>query len=121
MSSAGTGGVRRTGADAVWARAFPREHLEKNGSDRVLVTLGRRGLSFALLRAHVRESADDARGRRRGEVAEVGHPEVPEACPADLVEEDVCRLHVAVENAEAMGLIESGEERARDLDRARGG
>ena len=73
------------------------------------------GRPLALLRAHVGERADDSRGGRRREIAEVRDAEVGEARDAGVVEEHVPRLHVAVQDAEPVRLSQRGEHGARDL------
>ena len=94
------------------------EELAEEHADAVDVAGDAGRAAEALLGRHVREGADGAgRGGAR-EIAQVGGAEVGEARGADVVEEDVGGLHVAVEDAEPVGLAERGEQGAGDLDRA---
>ncbi|HEX6059831.1 MAG TPA: hypothetical protein VFZ11_12550 [Gemmatimonadaceae bacterium] len=102
-------------------RGDPREHLVEHAAEReevaasVVVALPHR-----LLGAHVGDgSAHDALRRRdlvERPLDRTRDPEVREACPC-LAEEDVLRLHIAVDDAVPVRVVERPGERARDRDR----
>jgi hypothetical protein len=96
-------------------REPPGKHPVENHPERVDVARRRGGLSRRLLRRHVRGRPDQRAGL--GERVHAGHsrdPEVRDLGSAFLVEEDVGRLEVAMDQAAVVRVRETGGDLARD-------
>src|SRR5580658_5140651 len=82
-----------------WRGPPPRQHLEEEHSDPKEITLGARGASVALLGAHIRARPEHTcRCSRRG-ISQMGDPEVTQAGRPRVVEENVCRLDISMEDS----------------------
>ena len=96
-------------------RRIAGEQLVRNDPDGVLVGLGRLRVSGALFRTHVRRRADGEAGARQ--LRGVGHlrdPEVGDLHVAVRVDQDVGRLHVPVDDAVVVGVLERRAELQQD-------
>ena len=96
-------------------REPPREHPEQDHAERVDVARGRGGLSRSLLRRHVRGRSDQRAGlRQRVHAGHPGDAEVRDLGATLLVEEDVRRLQVAVDEPVLVRVREPGRDLGRD-------
>ena len=97
----------------------PGEHLVGHDAERVDVGRGADVRRRGLLRGHVvRRPGDHAGGGEAARGLEhLRDPEVGEVDAAVLVEEHVLRLHVAVDDALAVRVVEGVRHPAQDLDR----
>jgi hypothetical protein len=88
-----------------------REALVQDAGQRVAVGTRVDGFAADLFRSEIVERADHLPGVRRGAAELLGDPEVGQVDVAVLIEQDVRRLDVAVDETAAV----RGVERARDL------
>ena len=94
-----------------------REHLEEHDADRVEVRPLVYPLALGLFRRKVLCRAEDGARLRHALVAGVRDAEVGDLHGARVVDEDVLRLHVAVDHAVLVGVGECREQAQRDADR----
>src|SRR5215207_6426850 len=101
-------------------RRLAGEHLEQHAGEAVLVAARIGALVERLLRAHVLRCADDESGagdpRRRGGTQGERDAEVRDHCLV-LVEQDVLRLDVAVDDTTRVRVLERRGDLACDADR----
>ena len=97
-------------------RASAGEHLVEHEAERIDVALGRDLAARDLLGRHVRRRARTQRLAGDAREAEVGDPHL-----AGVVEHDVRRLQIAMDDAAFVRRGQAGADLARDFDRSIGG
>ena len=92
-------------------RQTPAQHSIEKNTECVDVARRRRGLSRRLLGRHVAGGADHRPSRRqRIRVSDSGDPEIADLRASLIVEENVCRLQIAMDHAARVGMGESGRD-----------
>jgi hypothetical protein len=113
-------------------RAAPGKHLEEHGAEHEQVGAPGHGLRAKLLGRHVASGPDDAPraalfpvGARLGDglavrlFDELREPEVEDLRPAILVDKDVLRLQIAVDDAQIVGRLKPARDLGADVQRLR--
>ena len=93
------------------------EHLVEQGAERVEVAAGAGGLAERLLGRQVGHRADEGAAAHSGPGLRRGQAEIAEPGAPVVVDPDVRRLQVAVDDAARVGVLERAGDVRRDLDR----
>ena len=93
------------------------ERLIQDDAKRVQVCPAVNRLALPLFRAHISRGADHALGqpRRCGTLGDFGNPKVRDIGFARIVEKDIGRLEIAVDNALGMGIVDGRSDSGEDV------
>ena len=112
--------VQQRGIGLVVVRHLAGQALEQHRGERVLVAARRRALALDLLGRDVCERADELARARRPAGAAAREAEIREVGPVGLVDEDVLRLDVAMDEPRCVRGVECRRDRCEQAQRAGG-